>query len=283
MTIVLKGKPIADKIKEDITERVKQLKEKNLIPRLAIIRLGEDPSDISYERGIVKNAEKLGIDIIIKKEDRDIKIDKLVAIIENLNNDIDVSGILIFRPLPKEIDVDIISKAISPLKDVDCMNPLNLAKIFEGDMSGFLPGTPKAAIEILVENSVELEGKNIVVINRSLVVGKPLAMMLLEKNATVTICHSKTKNLEKICKEADIVMSALGKAKTLDSKFFNKDSIIVDIGVSMDGDGSMSGDVDFSDVADMVSMITPVPGGVGSVTNTILLDNVVKGCEKQNK
>ena len=281
MAEILRGKVAADKIKERMVERIEKLNEKGLEPRLAIVRLGEDPSDLSYERGIIKNSEKLGIKTVIKEEAVSIKTEELVKIIEELNNDDDISGILVFRPLPKGIDEELISKTVSPEKDVDCMNPLNLAKIFEGDMSGFAPGTPKAAIEILLNYDIDLEGKNIVVINRSLVVGKPLAMMLLEKNATVTICHSRTKDLDKITKKADIVMTALGRAKFLDEKYFNEDSIVIDIGVSMDDDGKMSGDVDFDNVEDKVAMITPVPRGVGSVTNTVLLDNVVKGCEKR--
>lgn len=281
MTKILKGKEVADKIREDISERIEKLNEKDLTPKLAIIRLGEDPSDISYERGILKSSEKLGIETEVHEEGLSLNTEKLVELIKKLNNDEKVSGILIFRPLPKQIDEEVIRKAIDPEKDVDCMNPLNLAKIFEGDMSGFAPGTPKAAIEMLINNNVDLEGKNVVVINRSLVVGKPLSMMLLDKNATVTICHSRTKDLDKVTKKADIVMTALGKAKFLDEKYFNEDSIVIDIGVSMDDDGKMSGDVDFENVKDKVSMITPVPRGVGSITNTVLLDNVVKGCEKR--
>lgn len=281
MTKILKGKPVADTIKEELVNRIKKLNQKNLQPRLAIIRLGEEPGDMAYEKGIIKSSEKLGIETIIKKEERSIKTEKLLNLIEELNNDKSISGILVFRPLPDSIDEDLIAKAISQEKDVDCMNPLNLAKIFEGDTSGFTPGTPKAAIEILEKNDVDLEGKNVVIINRSLVVGKPLAMMLLEKNATVTICHSKTKDLEKISKSADIVMTALGKAKFLDEKYFSEDSIAIDIGVSRDEDGNMSGDVDYENIKDKVKMVTPVPRGVGSVTNTILLDNVVKGCEKR--
>lgn len=281
MTEILRGKVVADKIKEDILKRVETLKEKNLEPCLAIVRLGADPSDLSYERGIIKNAEKLGIKAVVKEEDISLETEALVKIIEELNNDDDISGILVFRPLPKQIDEEVIRNAISPQKDVDSMSPLNLAKVFEGDMTGFAPCTPKAAMEILLNNNVDLEGKNVVVINRSLVVGKPLAMMLLEKNATVTICHSRTKDLDKITKEADIVMTALGKAKFLDEKYFNEKSIIVDIGVSMDEEGKMSGDADFENLQDKVAMITPVPGGVGSVTNTILLNHVVEGCEKR--
>lgn len=281
MAEILKGKVAADKIKEKLTGRIEKLKEKDIQPRLAIVRLGEDPSDLSYERGIIKNSEKLGIEVVVKEKKVDITTEKLVELIEELNNDDSISGILVFRPLPKGIDEEVISKAVAPEKDVDCMNPLNLAKIFEGDMSGFAPGTPKAAIEVLLNHDIDLEGKDVVIINRSLVVGKPLAMMLLEQNATVTICHSRTKDLEEKAKEADIVMTALGRAKFLDEKFFNEDSIVIDIGVSMDDDGKMSGDVDFENVKDKVGKITPVPRGVGSVTNTILLDNVVKSAENK--
>ncbi len=281
MAEILRGKVVADKIKEQMKKRIAKLNDKGLEPCLAIVRLGEDPSDLSYERGIIKSSESLGIKTVIKEEKVSLKTEELVSIIEELNNDDDISGILVFRPLPKGIDEEVISKAVSPEKDVDCMNPLNLAKIFEGDMSGFAPGTPKAAIEILLNNDIDLEGKNVVVINRSLVVGKPLAMMLLEQNATVTICHSRTKDLDKISSKADIVMTALGRAKFLGEKYFNENSIVIDIGVSMDDEGKMSGDVDFENVEDKVAMITPVPRGVGSVTNTVLLDNVVKGCEKR--
>ena len=158
------------------------------------------------------------------------------------------------------------------------MHPLNLAKIFEGNMGGFAPCTPKAAMEIMLYNQIPLEGKTVVVINRSMVVGKPLVMMLLEKNATVTICHSKTNNLEEITRKADIVVTALGRPKFFGEKYFNEKSVIIDVGVSVTEDGDLSGDVDYENVVDMVDMITPVPGGVGSVTTTILLDQVVKAC-----
>lgn len=206
--------------------------------------------------------------------------EELVSLMNKLNNDNSISGILVFRPLPKHIDEVKIRETISPDKDVDCMHPLNLARIFEGDMSGFGPCTPKAAMEILLHNNVNLEGKNVVVVNRSMVLGKPLAMMLLEKNATVTICHSRTKNLHEITSEADVVVTALGKAKFFDKKYFNEKSICIDVGISLDSEGKLSGDIDYPKVSEFVSMITPVPGGVGSVTTSILLSHVVDACKK---
>lgn len=281
MTKILKGKPVADKIKEDIIERVDSLKKENKTPKLAMIRLGKNSGDISYEKSIIKNCNELGIDTKGIEEDEDISTEDLIKILERENEDDEVSGILVFRPLPKHIDEEKIKNAISPGKDVDCMHPLNLEKIFEGDMTGFVPGTPKSAIEILDYYDVELEGKNVLVINRSMVVGKPLAMMLLEKNATVTIAHSRTKNLQELTNKSDVVVTALGKADFLGREYFNEDSIIIDVGVSMDENNKISGDSDYDNLVDFVKMITPVPGGVGSVTTSIMLDQVVEACERR--
>lgn len=277
--ILLKGKEVGQEVKEETIQRIKALESIGKFPLLGIVRLGSDPSDISYERSIVKNCDSLGIRARIIELDRNIDTDNLIQVIEELNKDQLVSGILVFRPLPKQIDEEKIRSTIKPSKDVDCMHPLNLEKIFEGDITGFAPCTPKGAMEILLYNKIPLEGKNVVVINRSMVVGKPLAMMLLEKNATVTICHSRTENLDQITKNADIVMTALGKAKFLDDKYFSEKAVVIDIGVSLDSDGKISGDVDMDKVSNKVQMITPVPGGVGSVTTSILLKQVVEACQ----
>ena len=276
---LLKGGEVSKGVKFEISNTIKELSEIGKFPQLGIIRVGADPSDISYERSILKNCDSLGIKTKIVELDETIDTDGLINSIGELNNDNLISGILVFRPLPKHIDDERIRMSIDPLKDVDCMHPLNLEKIFEGDITGFAPCTPKAAMEILLHNDIPLEGKTVVVINRSMVVGKPLAMMLLEKNATVTICHSKTQNLDEITKKADIVMTALGKAKILDDKYFNKNSIVIDIGVSLDSDGKISGDIDMDKVNDKIQMLTPVPGGVGSVTTSILLKQVVDACK----
>lgn len=279
MAVDLRGKPVGDEIKEYIKNRVKELEKEDKYPRLAIVRLGDNPDDVYYEKSILRNCESVGIKTKPIEKDLDISTEELLDIVEDLNKDDSISGILIFRPLPDHIDEDKVIKTVSPEKDVDSMNPETVNKLFEGDMSGFAPCTPKAAMEILKHYDVDLEGKNAVVINRSLVVGKPLAMMLLEENATVTICHSRTKDLASITKKADIVMTALGRAKMFGKEYFTEDSIVVDIGISNDEDGKMSGDVDYEEVKDLVKMITPVPGGVGSVTTSLLLKHVVDACK----
>lgn len=280
MTEILKGNVVADQIKEDMKNEIEKLAEKGKIPTLGIVRLGSNPDDISYERSIIKNCEKAGINSKVIEKELEMTTEELVGLMKELNNDDKISGVLVFRPLPKHIDEAKIREALSPDKDVDCMHPLNLAKIFEGNMTGFQPCTPRAAMEILLYNNVELEGKNVVVVNRSMVLGKPLVMMLLEKNATVTICHSRTKNLHEITSKADVVVTALGKAKFFDKKYFNENSICIDVGVSMDDDGKLSGDIDYPEVSEMVSMITPVPGGVGAVTTSLLLSQVVEACKR---
>lgn len=280
MAEILKGKVVADKVKEQMKNDIEELKKIGKEPTLGIIRLGNNPDDVSYEKSLIKNCEKLGIKSKVFERPLEITTDELVELMEVLNGDNSISGILLFRPLPKHIDEAKIRQSISPDKDVDCMHPLNLAKVFEGDMSGFVPCTPKSAMEILLYNKVELEGKNVVVINRSMVLGKPLTMMLLNENATVTICHSRTKDLHEITKKADVVVTALGKAKFFDEKYFNENSICIDVGVSLDNEGKLSGDIDYENVSPMVKAITPVPGGVGSVTTSLLLSQVVEACKR---
>ena len=279
MSILLKGKPVADSIKEDLKERISNLQKKNIFPTIAVLRVGENPSDVSYEKAIVKVAEKL--DIKVKNVILDENIDnyKLESEIIALNNDNSVHGVLMFRPLPKHLDQEKMTNLLSSKKDIDAMNPINLEKIFEGDKTGLEPATPRAAVEMIKGHGYDLTGKHVVVINRSMVVGKPLAMMLLEENATVTICHSKTKDLKSFTKNADFVVTALGRPATIDKSYFNPDSIVIDVGVGETPDGKLSGDVNFDDVSDYVAAITPVPGGVGSITTTILLSQVVKAAE----
>ena len=278
MAEILKGNVVAAKIKEDMSKKIEELSKEGKTPKLGIVRVGQNPSDISYEKSIIKSCDSIGIKSEIFEKEISISTEELVGFITELNNDKEISGILLFRPLPKHIDEEAIRNTIKPSKDVDCMHPLNLEKIFEGDMSGFSPATPKAAMEILLYNEIPLEGKNVVVVNRSMVVGKPLAMMLLEKNATVTICHSRTKDLAEITRKADVVVTALGRPKHFTKDYFTKDSIVIDVGVSVTEEGKLSGDVDYENVVEFVDKITPVPGGVGSVTTTLLLNQVVDAC-----
>ncbi|MCI6610441.1 MAG: bifunctional 5,10-methylenetetrahydrofolate dehydrogenase/5,10-methenyltetrahydrofolate cyclohydrolase [Ezakiella sp.] len=277
----LRGKVVADKIKEDLKVRIQSLVDKGINPTIAIVRVGENDSDISYERAVVKVSGTIGLkvkNVLLKEE---TTTEELAKVMTDLNSDACVHGILMFRPLPRHIDQDAICNLIDPAKDVDAMNPVNLEKIFEGDRTGLEPATPRAAVEMILGHGYELKGKDVVVINRSMVVGKPLAMMLLNENATVTICHSKTADLKAHTKRADYVITALGRPAMLDKSYFSENSVVIDVGVGTTSDGKLSGDVNYDEVKDYVAAITPVPGGVGSITTTILLSQVVKACEQQ--
>ena len=276
---ILKGKPVADSITEDIKAKVERLKNSGLNPKLAILRVGNDPSDLSYERGALARMAKCGIDVEVLELSDDVTEDSLIAHLEYVSDRKDINGILIFRPLPGHLDEDRIKNFISPSKDVDCFSPANVAKIMEGDKTGFSPATPSAVMEILKFYKIDLSGKHCVVLGRSMVVGKPVSMLLLGQNATVTICHSKTKDLKNICKMADVLIAAVGRAKMVDESFIKEGAIVIDVGINMDDTGNLNGDVDFESCINKASMITPVPGGVGGVTTSVLAQNVLKACE----
>jgi len=282
MTKILYGNEVALKIREDLKLRIDKLKEKNIIPKLAILRMGNKQDDISYERSIIKSCEKLNIETKVEELKEDILEEDFLKLMERLNNEKDIHGILVFRPYPKHLNENVINSSIALNKDVDCMHPLNLERIFEGDLDGFMPCTPEAVIEILKYYDIDLKGKNIVIINRSMVVGKPLSMMALSHNATVTICHSKTIDLPSITKKADIVVTAIGKAKLIEEEYFNENSIVIDVSINVDENGKLCGDVDFENVKEKVGAITPVPKGVGSVTTTLLLKHIVEAAEKNS-
>ncbi len=280
---IIKGKPVADKISEDLKKEVKSLNEMGIKPKLAIVRVGERADDLAYERGALKRCQNIGIETEVVKLDENISQDEFIKAIHKLNEDDKVNGILTFRPLPKHLSEDEIKYEISPKKDIDCFNPINTAKIVENDKTGYPPCTPTAVIEILKHYGINLTGANIVVLGRSMVVGKPLSMLLLNENATVNICHSKTRNLPEIASQADILVAAVGRAKMVKKDYVKDGAIVIDVGVNVDDQGNLCGDVDMEDVLDKVSMITPVPGGVGAVTTSILATNIVKACKLQNK
>lgn len=280
---IIKGKPVADKISEDLKKEVKNLNEMGINPKLAIVRVGERADDLAYERGALKRCQNIGIETEVVKLDENISQDEFIKAIHKLNEDDKVNGILTFRPLPKHLSEDEIKYEISPKKDIDCFNPINTAKIVENDKTGYPPCTPTAVIEILKHYGINLTGANIVVLGRSMVVGKPLSMLLLNENATVNICHSKTRNLPEIASQADILVAAVGKAKMVKKDYVKDGAIVIDVGVNVDDQGNLCGDVDMEEVLDKVSMITPVPGGVGAVTTSILATNIVKACKLQNK
>lgn len=280
MSSILMGRPVAREIKDNIKTDIAELKKKNIVPTLGIVRMGARPDDLAYEKSIIDNCVKLGIGYRVFELDRKAQMEEFVQLLEEVNNDSNIHGILIFRPLPEQIDIDIVKNMISADKDIDCMNPVNLQKVFEGDLNGLVPCTPKAVVEMLKYYDYELEGANVAVVNASLVVGRPLSMMLLEEKATPTICHSMTKNLSEITSKSDIVVTAVGKAKLFGTEYFNTRNVVIDVGINDDEDGGICGDVDYDEVEKKVEAITPVPGGVGSVTTSILLSHVVKACKK---
>ena len=278
-TVKLTGKPVAEHLRANIKTRVAGLNERNIVPAIIIIRVGNKEDDVFYERSILKNCSLLGIEGRVKELPENVSMEELSKTIEDANEDDNTHGIMMFRPLPGHLNEKEILEKINPVKDIDGMTPVNLEKIFEGDDSGFSPCTPKAVIEMLKYYQIPLKGANVAVAGRSLVVGKPLAMLLLKENATVTICHSKTKDMRSITSKADIVVAAIGKAKFMNEEYFAESSIVIDVGVNDDGNGKICGDVDYDKVFGKVKMLTPASGGVGTITTTILLEQAIRACE----
>ena len=281
MGILIKGKPVADKIKEKLKKEVAELKEKGITPKLAIIRVGDDPGDMAYERGAIKTMVSINIETDVRALSKNITQSDFINELKKVNNDKSIHGILILRPLPKQLDENIIKNVIAPEKDVDCFSPVNVAKVFEGDETGFPPCTPSAVMEILKYYDIPLKGKNTVVIGRSMIVGKPAAMLLLKEHATVTICHSRTIDLPQVASGAELLVVGIGRAKMVNSSHIKNGAIVIDVGINVGEDGKLCGDVDTDDCINKVSMITPVPGGVGSVTTSVLAKHVVKACKMQ--
>ena len=272
MTKVLYAKDYVDKKNKELIEKVKNLKSK---PIISIIRVGNDYGSLAYEKGIKKTAEKIGVQVDSNEFSKDSSEEEVIERIKKLNEDKKIGGILIFRPLPENFNEEKISLALDPKKDIDCMHPVNMAKVFSGDLSGFTPLAPKASYELLKFYGYDLKGKDTVIINHSNVVGKPLAMFLLKDLATVTICHVGTRDLKKHTKSADIIFTAMGRAESLDDTYFNEDAIVIDIGTSKNKEGKYKGDLDEKSVDGKISAYSPVPGGIGSITNLLLIENVV--------
>ena len=289
MAKLLLGKEVTDALNENLQARTAALREKGVAPTLGIIRVGEDPSDLSYERGATKRAELVGVEIKKYELRADATKEELLAVIDQVNADDNIHGVLLFRPLPKHLRADSneICNRLDPKKDVDCMTHLSNAGVFEGLGLGYVPCTPAACMEILDYYGIDCTGKNAVIIGRSLVVGKPAAMMLMGKNATVTVCHTKTVNAAEICRKADIIISAAGVLNSLTADFVRPGQVVIDVSMSWNpekitskGKGGMSGDAVFEEVEPIVEAITPVPGGVGAVTTSVLMKHVVEAAEK---
>lgn len=276
MPIILDGKALAQKIRFELKDKVNLLKEKNIQPKLAVIMVGGDSSSKIYVRNKSKACEEIGIAYEEFLLDENIGMKELIDLINELNNREDVNGILLQSPIPQHLDINEAIKAISPKKDVDGFHPINIGKLVL-NQDGFVSCTPYGIIRLLKEYNIEIEGKKAVVIGRSNIVGKPMMLSLLNKNATVTICHSKTRNLAEITKEADILVCAIGKPKYIKDSFVKDGAVVIDVGINRDPEtGKIAGDVDFETVSKKASYITPVPGGVGPMTIAMLMENVVK-------
>ena len=291
MAKLLLGKEVTDALNANLQTRTAALREKGVTPTLGIIRVGENPSDLSYEKGAVKRAELVGVNVVKFVLPEDATKADVLAAIDKVNADDSIHGVLMFRPLPKHLKADQteICNRLDPKKDVDCMTDLSNAGVFEGRSDlGFAPCTPAACMEILDYYGIDCKGKNAVVIGRSLVVGKPAAMMLMGKNATVTVCHTKTVNTAEIARNADILVSAAGVLGSLTKEYVRPGQVVIDVSINWDankpnakgGLGGIAGDAKFDEVEPIVDAITPVPGGVGSVTTSVLMKHVVEAAER---
>ena len=281
MAELLKGAKVAAGLTEISSTGAAALKEKGIVPSLAIVRLGQRDDDIAYERGALKRCGQTGIEVrqhILSEETTQAE---LLNLIEQLNCDKKVHGVLIMRPLPKHIDDAAVTNALLPSKDIDGITMGSMAALYSGSGDGFAPCTAQACVEILKHYSIPLEGKRAVVVGRSLVIGKPVAQLLLKENMTVTTCHSRSRGLADICREADIIIAAAGKAQMITAEFVREGQVVLDVGIHSDGNGGLCGDVKTDEVAEIVYAVTPVPGGVGAVTTSVLASHVVAAAEKK--
>lgn len=278
---LLTGKEVAQKMDQDIQKDVLELKAKGINPALRIMIVGEASDSVFYANSAKKMAEKNGLLCEIEQLAGSLSQDEFVNLLKQRNADKNIHGIIVMRPFPKQISEDVVKYVLSPEKDIDCFNPVNAGKIMAGDMTGFPPATPQAVMEMLRFYEIPMAGKDAVVIGRSMVVGKPMSMLLLGENATVTVCHSKTKDLAGVCKRADIVVAAIGKAKMITADYIKPGATVMDVGINPEGD-KFVGDVNTEAVKEVAGAITPVPGGVGTVTTRVLLKHVVKAAKLQN-
>jgi len=278
---LLTGKEVAQKMDLDIQKEVQELKTKGVNPALRIMIAGEAADSLAYANSARKMAEKNGILCDIEQLPAAVSQDEFVGTLKQRNADKNIHGIIVMRPLPRQIREDVVKYVLAPEKDIDCFNPVNAGKIMAGDMTGFPPATPQAVMEMLRFYEIPMKGKDAVVLGRSMVVGKPMAMLLLGENATVTVCHSKTQDLPGVCKRADILVAAIGKARMITPDYIKAGATLMDVGINVEGD-KLYGDVDTEKAKETAGSITPVPGGVGTVTTRVLLKHVVKAAKLQN-
>lgn len=278
---ILDGKKVSAKVREDLKLEVDNLKKEGIKPKLAVIMVGNDLASKVYVRNKNKACEEIGIEYEEFLLGEETTMEELLNVIDNLNKNQHIDGILLQSPIPKHLDINKAFRAILPEKDVDGFHPINAGKLSIGEKC-FVPCTPHGVVKIIEEYNIETEGKNVVIVGRSNIVGKPLIQCMLQKNATVTVCHSKTRNLEEFTKKADILIVAIGKQKFITENMVKEGAVVIDIGINRNEEGKLVGDVDFDNVSKKASYITPVPGGVGPMTVAMLMENVVEAA-KQNK
>lgn len=277
--ITLKGAEVSAKIKEQVLAMNGKLG--GYVPTAAIVRVGERPDDLSYERNVMKRIAAYGMETKSYVYPADITEEEFFAEFQKINDDESIDGILLFRPLPKYINEKRVEQMIRPEKDLDGICAVNTAKVFAGEKDGFAPCTAEAVIEVLKAFDIPMEGKRAVIVGRSMVVGRPLSMLMLKENATVTVCHTKTKDLKAVCREADILVAAAGKAKMLDVSFLKEGAVLIDVGINVDGNGKLCGDVLWEGLEEKASAATPVPGGVGTVTTAVLAKHLAMAAERR--
>lgn len=275
---VLKGAAVTAAIKEQVQGMMEGLEGQP--PKLAIVRVGERPDDLSYERGAMKRMEAFGLRAQSYAFPEEINGEDFKEAFAAINRDPDVTGILLLKPLPPQIPEREIEAMIDPAKDLDGISPVNMAKVFAGEADGFAPCTAEAVMEVLKAYGIPISGKRAVIVGRSLVVGRPLAMLLLKENATVTVCHTRTKNLEEECRRAEILVAAAGRAKMLGASHVGEQAVVIDVGINVDEDGKLCGDVDFASIDGRAAMATPVPGGVGAVTTAVLAKHLAQAAKR---
>ena len=282
MATIIDGKALAKKIRQELKEECNELRSKEIIPKLAVIMVGDNPASKVYVRNKSKACEEIGIEYEEYLLNEDTKQEELIELIKKLNEDKTINGILLQSPIPKKLSINEAFNKISYKKDVDGFNPINVGKLSIGQ-DCFISCTPFGVVKMLEEYNIETQGKNVVIIGRSNIVGKPLIQCMLQKNATVTVCHSKTENIKNITKNADILIAALGKAKFVTADMVKDGAVIIDVGINRNDEGKLVGDVDFENVQKRASYITPVPGGVGPMTIAMLMTNVVKAAKNMDK
>ncbi len=282
MATLLKGAPVAAALSEALAQRAQALKERGVIPTLAILRVGEKPDDIAYESSAMKRCTKIGVEVKRFLLDASCSQKELLDTVEAINRDSAIHGCLMFRPLADQAANDAACMRFLPEKDVDCMTPQSLAHVFTQKGVGYPPCTAAACLAILDHYGIALEGKRVTVVGRSLVVGRPVSMLLQARNATVTMCHTRTRDLPEECRRADILVATAGQAGLIHSGCVSPGQVVIDVGINVGPDGKLCGDVDFQQVEPIVSAITPVPGGVGAVTTALLCKHLIQAAEKQN-